>query len=179
MDLNGGRRRIPLIEEPRRPPWMLIILLVAAAVVIAWVISNLRIGTDGDEDAAAPAPTPAPVSASREAVVERVERIPVRPPSASGDPLVVVRAEAPRWDRHPAPDFPEEGFSAPGGKGRVTLTCVVQSNRGLGDCVILEEDPPGHGFAAAAIRAARRARLTDESRPGAQVTYTTRFIPSP
>lgn len=177
MDLNGGRRRISLIEEPRRPPWMLIILLVAAAVVIAWVISNLRIGTDGDEDAAAPVSTPAPVSASEETVVERVERIPVRPPSDSGDKVVVVRSEAPRWDRHPAPNFPDEGFSAPGAKGRVTLTCVVQSNRGLGDCVILEEDPPGHGFAAAAIRAARRARLTEEARPGARVTYTTRFLP--
>lgn len=182
MDLNGGRRRTPLVETPKRPPWMLIILLIAAGVVILWVVSNLHItigDAAGDED-----PPPPPAAEAPLEVVEREALIEVRPAEAAPDTAarsetatVRLPSETPRWARTPMPDYPREGFGVPGGRARVTISCIVQSNHTLGDCAILREDPPGYGFGLAAVRAARRARVTDEARPGARVTYTTRFVP--
>lgn len=178
MDLNGGRRPTPLVETPKRPPWMLIILLIAAGVVIAWVIPNLRIPMG---DAAGEVESPRPVAQAEVEVVKREDLIEVRPASPDVVPdqetaTVRLPVEAPRWERSPMPDYPREGISVPGGKARVMIGCVVQSNQGLGDCVILREDPPGYGFGVAALRATRRARVTEDIQPGARVAYTSRFV---
>ena len=172
MDLNGGRPPIPLIEEPRRPPWMLIVILTALAMIVAWVISNTRI-TFEDEAEAVP-----PVAEAGVEVVEREELIPVRPFEAEPAPDAPVRLpiEAPRWARTPQPEYPAPRAGMPL-TARVVVTCVIQSEGRLGDCVIVSEDPPGYGFGASALSAARVARLDDDARPGARITYTTRFVP--
>lgn len=172
MDLNGGRPPTPLIEEPRRPPWMLIVILAALAVVVLWVVSNTHISFDDEAE------TVPPVAGSGEQVVEREEVVPVRPfePEPAPDAPVRLPVEAPRWARTPQPEYPVPRAGMPL-TARVMVSCVVQSEGRLGDCVIVSEDPPGYGFGASALSAARQARLADDARPGARITYTTRFIP--
>lgn len=177
MDLNGGRRPTPLVETPKRPPWMLIILLIAAGVVIAWVIPNLRIPMG---DAAGEAESPRPVAQAEVEVVKREDLIEVRPASpdvVADQETATVRlpVEAPRWERSPMPEYPS-GLTEMPAEARVKISCIVQSNRSLADCEILSEDPPGRGFGDAAARAARRARLTEEARPGSRVAWTVRFV---
>jgi TonB family protein len=173
MDLNGGRPPIPLIEEPRRPPWMLIIILIALAVVVLWVISNFHIRFDDAEDIP-------PVAEAGVEVVEREEMVPLpapeSDPGAAPDAPVRLPIEAPRWARTPQPEYPAPRAGMPM-TARVTISCVVQSQGRLDDCVIVSEDPPGYGFGASALSAARQARLAEDARPGARITYTTRFIP--
>lgn len=76
------------------------------------------------------------------------------------------------------PDVVVEG-AAPPLEGHVTLNCAVQPRGAIRDCRVVEETPRGQGFAQAALSAARRARLSDETveRAGAEgrVTFTTRF----
>lgn len=172
MDLNGGRPPIPLIEEPRRPPWMLIVILAALAVVVLWVISNTHIRFDDEAE------TVPPVAESGEQVVEREEVVPVPPfePEPAPDAPVRLPVEAPRWARTPQPEYPEPRAGMPS-TARVVVTCLVQPQGRLDDCVIVSEDPPGYGFGASALSAARQARLADDARPGVRITYTTRFIP--
>jgi len=168
MDFNGERRRIPLIEEPRRPPWRVIGILLAGAALIAatWVALDIRLES-------APAKSPTPENDRR--IVESEERIRVRLPEGASVPAPPPGG-GPRWASQPVPDYPREGLRAPGGEGRVTLTCLVQPDRSLGACRALKEDPEGYGFAENAIEAAGRARLTSEAQPGARVTYTVRYV---
>jgi TonB family protein len=76
------------------------------------------------------------------------------------------------------PDVVVEGAPPPS-EGHVTLNCAVQTSGAIRDCRVVEETPRGQGFAQAALSAARRARLSDETveRAGAEgrVTFTTRF----
>jgi hypothetical protein len=176
MDFNGERRRIPLIEEPRRPPWKVIgILLAGVALIVAtWIALDIRIEFElpkAEADADAPAPTPENDRRS----VELEERVRVRLPEGAPVPAPRPGGGA-RWANQPVPDYPRAGLRAPGGEGRVTLTCLVQPNLSLGACRALREDPEGYGFAESAIEAAGRARLTSEAQPGARVTYTVRYV---
>lgn len=171
MDLNGGRRPTPLIEEPRRPPWMVIILVIAALVVVGWVASNVRVRIDLPEG---PAPAgdeerPIPIEPDSEPsrVVESAGRELVPPPSTAGPT---------KWAEVPAPRYPRRGFRAPGGEGRVTLSCLVRGDRRLETCQIAAEDPEGYGFGRSALAAASEARVATEVPPGARVQFSIRYV---
>ena len=63
--------------------------------------------------------------------------------------------------------------------GVVSVECWVSREGTVGDCVILSETPAGHGFGAAALNGARRARVTPGSvrnvAVGGKVRFTIRF----
>ena len=63
-------------------------------------------------------------------------------------------------------------------EGVVILDCQVQADGRISDCSVVSETPPGMGFAEAAIRATRRARLNRREVARAvdgRVRFTTRF----
>ncbi len=61
-------------------------------------------------------------------------------------------------------------------EGRVALNCAVQRSGRLDDCQVVSEAPPGRGFAEAALRNARNARIDRGGRPaGARVNFTVRY----
>jgi protein TonB len=100
------------------------------------------------------------------------------PVPAPPRPSVITR---PSWTRQPSPEFPERALARGIESGRVTLNCLVNPNGSMSDCNIVSEDPAGAGFGAAALAAARRARLSpqtvDGAAQGARVNFTTRFVP--
>ncbi|MEY4556292.1 MAG: hypothetical protein RL093_1411 [Pseudomonadota bacterium] len=62
----------------------------------------------------------------------------------------------------------------------VRVECTIQSGGWLSDCRVLSEDPPGMGFAEAALTAALRSRVpghVDGGRSGAKVQWNVRFRP--
>lgn len=157
MDPRGDRGSPPLVEEPRRPPWRWIVAVGAALAVLVWIASNIRIVVLPDAPEPPPAAEAPPVDAPREAAP---------PPTANG-------TSRPRWLRSPRPDYPDSGLAA--GSGTVVLNCVVQGDRSLGDCRIVEEDPAGYGFARSALTAAHKARVTEDSPVGVPVQFTIRY----
>ncbi len=166
MDFNGDRRRIPLIEEPRRPPWMVIVLAVAGLVVILWAVFNIRVGFDlpaannptaDSEDLPVVAPGDVPSGTVERGVIE-----PVSPPD---------------WAVPPRVEYPDAGARAPGGAGRVVLSCRVRADRSPERCLILSEAPEGYGFGRSAVAGARRGRVSADTPPGARVQFVVRFIP--
>lgn len=176
MDFNGGRRRIPLIEEPRRPPWMLIVLLAGgvALLVAAWIAMDIRLELrPAEED------PPGPIAQDQERVVERDVVIPVAPENGPATDLVEVLppAASPRWVKPPSVEFPHAGVRAPGGRGRVVLNCEIQPNRSLAGCVVVSETPPGYGFARNALAGVRNARVTSEFPAGARAQFAIRYEP--
>jgi protein TonB len=57
--------------------------------------------------------------------------------------------------------------------GGATVECVVLVSGYLGQCLVLEEDPPGLGFGAAAMRVAARFRVPAELPDGTLTTGRT------
>ncbi|MDQ8027515.1 MAG: energy transducer TonB [Brevundimonas sp.] len=99
------------------------------------------------------------------------------PPPAPGRPSVIAN---PSWARSPQPEYPELAVIHGITEGRVTVRCLTLPNGTLTDCQVIEETPPGHGFAEATIAAALRARLSprtvDGAAVGARVQFTTRYV---
>lgn len=176
MDFNGDRRRIPLIEEPRRPPWKLIVFLTGGVALLAalWMALDIRLELRPADEA-----PPAPIAQGPERVVERDVLVPVGPENSDATDLVKVLPPAisPRWAKAPRVEYPLDGMRAPGGRGRVVLNCEVQPTRALGGCITLDETPPGHGFAQAALDGVRNARVTSEIPVGARVRFSIRYVP--
>lgn len=65
----------------------------------------------------------------------------------------------PTWARAPRAAFPDRAAANGVTAGAVELDCGFSANGSFTDCTILSEDPSGSGFGAAALSAARRARL--------------------
>jgi len=175
MDLNRGRRRIPLSEEPRRPPWKLIVFILGGLALLAALWSALDIQLKVREVTpripvddqvlipVAPADGPPPEVVEEEAVE------PAPPPGPN--------REGPKWAKLPSAEFPRAGIRAPGGQGRVVLACVAGANGSLHGCRVVSETPTGYGFGRSALEGTRRARLTSDARPGAKIQFTVRFVP--
>lgn len=73
-----------------------------------------------------------------------------------------------------APEHESDQFAV------VRVECTIQSGGWLSDCRVLSEDPPGMGFAEAALTAARRSRVpghVDGGQSGAKVQWNVRFRP--
>jgi len=86
----------------------------------------------------------------------------------------------PAWARYPRATFPRAAAKAGITEARVQLDCEQHPGDGrLQNCVVTQEDPAGHGFGEAALRAAHRARVSGQSRdtalPNAHVIFTVPF----
>jgi protein TonB len=83
----------------------------------------------------------------------------------------------PEWISRPAsPErfYPRAAFLA-GIEGRVELACFVETD-GLLTCEIASEQPPGHGFGAAALEIARGHIMRPAERDGAPVRARFRMV---
>jgi protein TonB len=173
MDLNGGRRPTPLIETPRRPPWMLIVLLIAGLAVIAWGVSNMSFSARETDAPVEPRPAgrdeliPVAPEARPLTTVDRDVVLPVAPVSS---------APGPKWASQPVVEYPHAGDRAPGGVGRVVLSCQVAADRSLESCRIVSETPDGYGFGRNALAGAREARVSPDTPVGVRVQFAVRFI---
>ncbi len=74
---------------------------------------------------------------------------------------------------HPLDDVVVE--APPAEEGQVVLSCLVGPGGRMENCRVESEEPPGRGFAAAALRSARDARIRQPSAAGGRVTFTVRF----
>lgn len=136
------------------------------------------------QSAPPPVPVPVPVPPTRSG--DRLEY--TRPPTcltcAPAAPPIPREITNPAWVRPPMPEFPEQAIAAGIASGRVTLSCVVLPDGLMHDCVLRNETPAGYGFAAAAIAATARARVSprtvDGAAVGARVTFSVRYqMPPP
>lgn len=97
-------------------------------------------------------------------------------PAAPPRPSVITN---PRWVRQPISQFPERAQARGIESGRVRLECVVNTESRLTGCMVLLEDPPGAGFAEAALAGVPSAivepRLVDGVRTPARVTFNVDF----
>lgn len=99
--------------------------------------------------------------------------------AASTAPVAPVVVTNVVWDQRPMPDYPQAALSQGVQSGAVQLNCAVSSGTAFTSCAILSETPLGAGFGAAALVAARKARLAPETlaqtSAGAHVVFTVRF----
>ena len=80
--------------------------------------------------------------------------------SPSSDPTAadVPKIQAAPWTRLPtAEDL--ASVRRHGDPGLAKIVCTVQEQGTIGDCVVVEEDPPGHGLGEAALKLAPRFRM--------------------
>ena len=102
------------------------------------------------------------------------------PPAPPRDPNLPSVITNPSWARLASPEFPETATANGVAEGRATVRCTANRNGTLANCVVIEEMPEGQGFGAAALAAARRARLSprtvDGAAENASVQFTVRFI---
>lgn len=82
------------------------------------------------------------------------------------------------WAAYPQARFPDAAQVAGVTEGRVRLSCDASDGGILSNCVVLDEQPQGLGFADAALESIPRARLqprpAGEQRP--TVTFTVGFL---
>ena len=99
--------------------------------------------------------------------------------AVSTAPVAPVVITNPVWDQRPTPDYPQAALSQGLDSGSVQLSCAMSDGTGFTSCAILSETPLGAGFGAAALLAARNARLAPETlaqtSAGARVVFTVRF----
>ena len=97
-------------------------------------------------------------------------------PSPPRRPSVITN---PSWSRAPQPEYPAAALAAGITDGRVTLDCLVTPAGLLTGCGVIEETPPGFGFAGSAVAAAALARISprtlDGVAVGARVRFTIRY----
>jgi TonB family protein len=156
--------------------WVAVIaMMVGVAGGVAWLASSLRFElpkitfSDGVEEVILIEPVPPPV-------VLPVTPPPEPPPSIGPDGEIV---KAPVWVRAPAPEYPELAARRGIESGAVTLLCEALASGEVGACDVLAEYPAGAGFADAARRGARGARVRPRNVDGVEtdslIRYTVRF----
>lgn len=126
----------------------------------------------------------AAAQAAREARVDYIARDPfagtVEDESAPSPVRPPLNTD-PSWARSPEPEFPERAAQRGISTASVRLSCAVEPNGSVTDCNVLGESQPGAGFAQAAIRAVRSARLSprtvDSIALGGRVHFTVPFGP--
>ncbi|GAA0649312.1 energy transducer TonB [Brevundimonas lenta] len=158
MDLGGDQRRPVLVETPRRWVWPLIFAILIAGVAAGWILLAM-LGRWADS---LPEPTMQPVKATPAQVAAAAE-------AAARNP------GGPRWGTVPVPTYPvgvDQSVEA-----RVMINCVIQGDRTLGDCRIVEEAPLDRGFGQSALDAARKARVIGDDAVGERVQFTIRYLP--
>ena len=186
------------------PPGVLLVSVIVVSIlfsILAFYFINAQFklrevnysDDSVDVELIEPIPPPPPVTLPIEPVKkeDRVEYkdppviVPGPPPPpappAPPRPSVVTN---PSWGRQVLPEYPERALARGiEGVSSVRVSCALQPNGSLADCRTVSEDPPGMGFGAAALAAARRSRVTpgtvDGAAVGARVEWTVRFRPPP
>jgi len=69
------------------------------------------------------------------------------------------------WSRLPRGSYPEDARRHGIAGGRVVVSCVVQAEGRIDECIIESEHPAGYDFGREAIRAAERARIVSPTHP--------------
>jgi TonB family protein len=87
--------------------------------------------------------------------------------------LLMGQATTPEAPATPVPDV--EAVAGQAREGTVELECTVQPDGRVSDCIVRSETPRGMGFGAAALNAARRARLSPQNRAGVATGGKVRF----
>ena len=80
-----------------------------------------------------------------------------------------------RWAQGPQMIYPRAAQHAGSPPGRVQLTCTVKTDGRLRDCQVTGEDPPGYGFAEAALSGVRVARFTPRTVDGVATEQAVSF----
>lgn len=70
-----------------------------------------------------------------------------------------------QWGRRPMPTYPDKAVNGRVGAGRVVLSCIVQPQGRVDDCVVESERPGGYGFGEASRRAAQRSTMAVPADP--------------
>lgn len=124
-----------------------------------------------------PAPTPAPPVITVPAPTVPISPAPPRPPRDRNDAAIITN---PSWARQPMPEYPEIATANGVTSGRVVLRCLSTPTGALTACETVSETPEGQGFAASALAAAARARLSprtvDGAATGARIQFAIRFL---
>lgn len=105
-------------------------------------------------------------------------------PALTPEPPKVAVIANPRWIRQPTGDqlmraYPDSAVGA-GAAGRAALSCVVQANGSVSDCVVTSESPGGFGFGRSAQSLSRHFRISPrtvdgQAVEGARVAINLRF----
>lgn len=159
----GAGRGLPWVEAAA---WLVVLtLLVAFAWLTAWAVDWSRRAAERARPLLA-VPRDAPAAAQPElAPPPVVLQVPAEAPTTTPtDEAAPSAALAPgagsgvMWAVRPTPDYPWEAMGR-AESGRVRLSCVFDRSGAITSCQVLEETPPGVGFAREAVRATRRARV--------------------
>lgn len=81
-----------------------------------------------------------------------------------------------RWERQPAPRYPDRAISKGLTQGTVVMTCITGPAGALRECRAESELPGGGNFGAEAVRAANDARLRQDTPVGALVEFDIMFL---
>ncbi|MGZ9100588.1 MAG: energy transducer TonB [Brevundimonas sp.] len=165
--------------------WVAVIAaMVGLASGFAWLLSNSRIEfrevtyEDRVGERTLIEPVPPPPVAPR---MVPSSSPPPEPSPTTGPNGEVVKV--PVWVRVPAPEYPRLAMRRGVESGAVTLRCEALSSGEIGACEVLAEHPAGVGFAEAALRGARNARVKPRSIDGFEtdstIQYTVRFQTAP
>lgn len=96
--------------------------------------------------------------------------------TAGGADAATTAPAAPRWERQPAPRFPDRALAKGMTEGTVVLTCLTGPGGSLHDCRAESELPAGGKFGQEAVRAAQNARIGPESPAGGLVVFEITFL---
>lgn len=128
------------------------------------------------------APSARPTSIPEARKVMKIE--PVAAPIVTSAPVVDQTDRSslirnPSWAQPPVPQFPAAAAANNVSQARVVLRCTARTDGRLSNCAVVDEDPVGNGFGAAAISAAQAARLSprtvDTAPPDATVMFSVAF----
>jgi|SRR6478672_5948816 len=156
--------------------WIAVIaVMIAVAGGVAW-LSKARIElpeirfSDDAVDVELIEPVPPPVILPR---VDALPTLPSEPKPVIGPNGEIVRV--PVWVSPPAPAYPGRAMRQGVESGVVTLRCEALASGDLGACEVLAESPAGVGFAEAALKGARGARVKPRSIDGFETDSTLQF----
>lgn len=157
------RRSPKIVEEPRRTPWPLIIGVTLAAIAagsLIWQAASKMQISIGDD------------AVPKEQLIEVREAAPSDAPAAQ----LTLRADGvrPRWVRQPAPHYPAEAYDVP--EASVRLICTIGADKGLENCLVIEETPAGRGFGRSAVASMSEARVSPDSSTGDRVDFSIRYV---
>lgn len=171
--------------EPKRRGsrvWIWVLVVAALIVVVTFYFANARFTlrevnySDDSVDLEIIEPVPPP------ATQPLADAPPAPPPAQTIGPNGEVLRH-PAWVTQPAPAFPRLAMRRGVEEGVVVLRCETLATGEFGACEALSENPPGAGFAEAALAAMRQARVRPHSIDGfetdSDVTFTVRFRMAP
>ena len=134
----------------------LILLIGMTSVLIWFAFKTLPLGLE----------TEFPVSRS-----ERLNPVELPPPDTFQEDGRTIRN--PGWRFRPEIEYPRQGMDVH--EGKVRLLCKTTVDGELEDCVVVEEQPKGKGFAQAALAATDEAAVYPRTIDGVATAGTITF----